>query len=80
MARTRNDLLVELTSDGTAESSRVTLNGRQLRNVQAIDLRIDRDGVRCIVTVGETAVDYGPATVRVTNAPAHLRPGPTPRA
>jgi hypothetical protein len=75
------DLRCELTSDGTPQGTRVLINGREqpLYAVQAIDLHVDAHGVSCVVTVGQTATDYGPAVVDVTDAPLQLRPGPTPR-
>lgn len=75
------DLRCELTSDGTPQGTCVLINGREqpLYSVQAIDLHVDADGVTCTVTIGQTAVDYGPAVVDVRDAPLTLRAGPTPR-
>lgn len=73
-------LLVSVDSDGTLDGTRVTLpGGRELSNVQAVDVHLDAAGATCTVRIGQVAIDYGPAAVELTDAALDVEPGPSPR-
>ena len=73
-------LVAELVSDGTLAGTVVTLNGRRISNLAAVDLHLGRDACTLLLSVGHTVIDYGaPAAVDVRGVRASVRPSQTPQ-